>query len=176
MTASVAPTAEALTTTKGTTSFAHALMCLVAAKDVQSINHMQHGIAVDAVVFRVAALHGINRSAEVALIVQDVVELQRQCEVALFQQTLRQLHVPHQLVGVHGLVVVATTTVLVQVGRQAGSPRSRQVHVDAVGKTPCVQIALFLQLVARVVIVHRSIQLYFQPFVAEAHPQTLVNR
>lgn len=117
MTAPVAPTAEApVRTTKETSSFTHALACLVAAKDVQSINHVQHGIAVDAVIFGVAALHGINGSAEVALIVQDVVELQRQCEVALFQQTLRQLHVPHQFVGVHSLVVVATTTVLMQVG------------------------------------------------------------
>lgn len=76
MTAPVAPAAEALTTTKETSSFTHALTCLVAAKDVQSINYVQHGIAVDAVVFGVAALHGINGSAEVALIVQDVVELQ----------------------------------------------------------------------------------------------------
>ena len=76
MTTPVAPTAVALTTTKGTSSFAHALTCLVAAKDVQSINYVQHGIAVDAVVFGVAALHGIYGSAEVALIVQNVVELQ----------------------------------------------------------------------------------------------------
>ena len=76
MTAPVAPAAVALTMTKGTTSFAHALACLVAAKDVQSINHVQHGVAVDAVVFGVAALHGIDGSAEVALVVQDVVELQ----------------------------------------------------------------------------------------------------
>ena len=89
MTAPIAPTAEALTTTKGTTSFAHALTCLVAAKHVQSINHVQHGIAVDAVVFGVAALHGINGSTEVALVVQDVVELQGQREVALFEQALR---------------------------------------------------------------------------------------
>ena len=117
MTTPVATTAVALTTTKGTSSFAHVLTCLAAAKDVQSINHVQHGVAVDAVVFGVAALHGINGSAEVALVVQDVVELQRQREVALFEQTLRQLHVPHQLVGVHGLIVVATAAVLVQVGR-----------------------------------------------------------
>lgn len=132
MTTPVATAAEALTTTKDTPPFTYALACLAAAKDVQSINHVQHDIAVDAVVFGVAAPHGINGPTEVALIVQNVVELQRQRKVALFQQILRQLHVPHQLVGVHGLVVVATSTVLMQVGRQTGSPRSRQVHVDTV--------------------------------------------
>ena len=47
-----------------------------ATENVDPVDCMQHGIAVNAVIPRVAALHGIDCSAEIALLVQDVIQLQ----------------------------------------------------------------------------------------------------
>lgn len=44
-----------------------------APEQIDAVNGMQHGIAVDAVIPGVAALHGIDGAAEVALVVQYVV-------------------------------------------------------------------------------------------------------
>ena len=48
----------------------------LASKHVEAIDHMQHGVAVDAVILDVAALRCVDGSAEVALVVENVVELQ----------------------------------------------------------------------------------------------------
>lgn len=45
------------------------------AKQVQAVGYAQHGITVNAIVFGVAALHGIDGSAVIALVVQNVIEL-----------------------------------------------------------------------------------------------------
>ena len=77
---------------------------------------MYHGITVDAVVFDVAAAHRCNRTAEIALLRQYVVELQRHGEGTASKKSLRQLRVPHQFVGIHRVVAVSPSAVLVQVG------------------------------------------------------------
>ena len=44
-------------------------------KEIESVIHVQHNKTIDRIVFRIAAHHGIDASAEIALIVQDIVEL-----------------------------------------------------------------------------------------------------
>ena len=75
------------------------------AKQVEAVDGVEHGVAVYAIVTRVAALHRVDGAAEIALFVQYVVQLQRHGKGVAFQETLAKLHVPYQLVGVHRTVV-----------------------------------------------------------------------
>jgi len=72
-----------------------------ASEDVKAVNNVQHGVAVYAVILCVAALHGVDCAAEVALVVQYVIVLQRHRERLAFEEALAQLRVPDKLVGVH---------------------------------------------------------------------------
>ena len=114
---------------------------------------MQHGVAVDAVILDVAALRGVDGSAEVALVVENVVKLQHHRQRLALEEALCYLRVPHQLVRVHRLVAVAASAVLVQVGAEAHAPRRVYRERAAIGKLPCVEVGLALQLVARVGVV-----------------------
>ena len=62
---------------------------------------MQHGIAVDAVILGITALHGIDDAAEIALLVQDVIELQADGERFASEESMTDLGVPYQFVGIH---------------------------------------------------------------------------
>ena len=54
----------------------HFLACLFASKQVQTVDDVQHGITVNAVVFRITTTNGINGACKVALIVQHIIELE----------------------------------------------------------------------------------------------------
>ena len=56
---------------------------------------MEHGVAVDGVVLDVAATHCRYRSGEVGLVVEDVVELERDGQGVALQEALRELRVPY---------------------------------------------------------------------------------
>lgn len=62
--------------------------CLFASEYVESVYHVQHGVAVDGVVFHVAAAHGRHCAREVALVGENVVELQRYGERLAAQESL----------------------------------------------------------------------------------------
>ena len=54
---------------------AHSATRITGAEEIEAIDHVQHGIAVDAVIRRVATLERIDSSAQIALIVENIVEL-----------------------------------------------------------------------------------------------------
>lgn len=49
---------------------------ILTTEEIQTVDGVEHDVGVDAVVLCVGALHGIDDTAEVALLVQDVIELQ----------------------------------------------------------------------------------------------------
>ena len=59
------------------------------------------------------------------------------------------------------------------VRRQGCAPRQGDVDVCSIRELPCVEVALLLQLVARVVVVERAVKLHLQPVVAVASRQSL---
>ena len=84
---------------------------------------------------------------------QDVVELQRYGERSAFEEALSDLRVPDEFVGVHRLIVEPAPAVHVHVGRERGAPRCCYVDGATVCKAPGVEVALALQVVARVGVV-----------------------
>ena len=93
---------------------------------------MEHHIAVNAVVFRIRALHGIDDTAQIALVMKDVVELHRQRQGIVTQQTVAHLRVPYKFVGIQRLVTISPAAVLMQIRRHARTPRQSQVYVCSV--------------------------------------------
>ena len=79
--------------------FAHLLTGIFTAEKIKAINHVQHGIAVDAIILGVGALIGVDRTREVALLAQQVVELDAHTKRTAFKEALRKLSIPHQFVG-----------------------------------------------------------------------------
>ena len=61
---------------------------LTAAKQVQTVDDMQHAIAGDGVVFGIGAPHRRDGAAEGGLLVQDVVELQGDSEGLTLEESL----------------------------------------------------------------------------------------
>ncbi len=132
---------------------------------------MHHHVTVDGVAPRVSALCGRQRATDVALLLKDVVPLHGKGGRVAFQEALRELCVPYQLVRVHRRVVVAAPTVLPDVRGQAHVPREVHLQVASVGEVVCVHVGVFLKLVPRVLVVDVAGHTHFQQVVAEVQVQ-----
>ena len=58
------------------------------AEHIETVDNVQHGIAVYRVILHVAALHGVDGAAEVALVAQYVVELNHHRQRLAFEEAL----------------------------------------------------------------------------------------
>lgn len=130
--------------TRATGAALYLLAGLLSSEEVQAVADVEQGVGVDAVILRVAALHGVDGAAVVALLVEDVVQLQADGERLALEEALRDLCIPDELVGVHRAVGIAPSALVVQVGGEARSPRSVDVERSAVGELPCVEVVLRL--------------------------------
>lgn len=102
---------------------------LFASEKVQAINEVYHAIAVNGIVFRILAHCGADSTADVALVPQDIVELDAYRSGIAFQEILRDLGVPYQFVPIHAGVCISAAGVLRDVGRYRHVPR--QAYVGA---------------------------------------------
>ena len=57
------------------TGTTHLLPCLLASEEIELVDHVQHGVTVDVVVPCISTLDGVEGTAEVALLVEQVIEL-----------------------------------------------------------------------------------------------------
>ena len=96
----------------GSSAIPHRLACLLASDDIQSVDDVEHGIRVDAVVLGIGTGHSSKGTAQGALLVQQVVELDHHGEGFALEEALRELGVPYQFVGVHRLVAVSSSAAL----------------------------------------------------------------
>ncbi len=71
---------------------------------------------------------------------QNVIELQRECQRLTLEEALRNLCIPDELVGVHRSIAETTTAVHTHVGSNLCTPRHSQRGVKAIGIGPCVEI------------------------------------
>ena len=108
---------------------------------------MEHDVAVDGVVFRISTAHGTDGTAEIALLVQNIIELDTECQGITFQQRLRYLCVPKKLIGVQRCIIISAAALFMKAGRYAHVPRQGQVNVRTVSKLPCVEVACRLKVV-----------------------------
>ena len=135
----------------------------LAAEDVEAVDEVNHAIGVDGVVPRVAAHLCVDGAAHVALLVQDVVELQADGGGVAFEEALGDLGVPYKFVRVHRGVGIATARTHGKVGRKGHAPREVEVGVGAVGEVPRIHVGVRLQLVARVLITYAAEDAYIKP-------------
>ena len=96
---------------------------LFASEKVQAINEVYHAIAVNGIVFRILAHRGADSTADVALVPQDIVELDAYRSGIAFQEILRDLGVPYQFVPIHAGVCISAAGVLRDVGRYRHLPK-----------------------------------------------------
>lgn len=135
----------------------------LAIEDVEAVDEVDHAIGVDGVVPRVAAHLCVDGAAHVALLVQDVVELQADGGGVAFEEALGNLGVPYKLVGVHRGVGIATARAHGEVGREGHAPREVEVGIGTVREVPRIHVGVRLQLVARVLIVHAAKDAHVEP-------------
>lgn len=153
----------------GASAIPHRLACLLASDDIQSVDDVEHGIRVDAVVLGIGTGHGSKGTAQGALLVQQVVELDHHGEGFALEEALRELGVPYQFVGVHRLVAVSSSAALAQVCAQAHAPGHGGCDARSVRELPGVHVARCLKLVAGMVVVEGSVEVDLKPVVAIAH-------
>ena len=59
-----------------------------AAEEIYSIDNVQHGIAVNSIILRITALRGIEDAADRGLLMQEVIELQRERQRITLEERL----------------------------------------------------------------------------------------
>ena len=97
---------------------------------------MQHGIRGDGIHRAVGPAVGVHRAREVGLLVEDVVPLQHHREFLAFHETVRELRVPYQLVGIERGVAVAPLAEHMEIGGEIGAPRERDARVASIREVP----------------------------------------
>ena len=135
---------------------------------------MKHGIGVDTVVLGIATGVGVDPTLEVALLLEQVVEIECHDEGLALEEGLGDLSVPDEFVGVHRRVVISPTAVFADVGADLEPCRQTQQDLSAVAELPRIEVGIGLQLVACVLVVDVSIECHFQPVVAETEIQALI--
>ena len=73
-------------------------------------------------------------------------------------QVLAQLGIPDELIGVHRLVIVSATALLLNVSREREPEGECDVHASAIVEGPAVDVGIGLQLVAGVLIRESAVQ------------------
>ena len=136
---------------------------------------MEHAVAGNGVILGITTHRGCDRTADSGLLVQDIIELERDGERIATEEALRYLGVPDELVGVHRVVGITTATLHVEVGGERRAPRSGDAYHTTIGELPGVEVVVGLELAAVVVIVQRTVELDLEPVVTVAGSQTLAN-
>ena len=101
---------EVWTATRTTRTFRSTPTGILASEEIQAVNHVQHRIAVDGIILRIRTGCSRNGTREGALLTKDIVELEHDGQWLALQETLRELRIPYQLIGVHAAVIIATAT------------------------------------------------------------------
>lgn len=168
MTRTEARTAEAA-------SALHLISGGLAAENIQTIDKVKHAVAVHAVIFVYRAAACSQRTADVTLLLQNVVHLEADGGIP-FQESLRQLCIPDKLVTVHTAVRISSTALVGDVSREAHAPRHTNGGVGTVRKIIRLLVVVRIQLVALDGVVKSAVQPELQPIVAISTVQTLVQR
>ena len=147
-TATATAAAEAARTTLTATATATATTAEATSKEVQTIDDVQHCIAGNGIILRITALHGVEDTANGRLLMQDIVELQRDGQCITPQERLRQLCIPNQFVGIHRCIAITTTALHIDIRSQLRTPRSRDTRHGTIRELPCIEVVVRLQFTA----------------------------
>ena len=128
---------------------------------------MKHGIGSNGVNLRVTPSVGVHCTGEVGLLVQDVIPLQHDGERLAAQETVAQLCIPNEFVGIQRLVAVASFAEHMGIGREIATPRECDSGIAAIGEIPGCQVVGSLKTVLSMCIGSSSVKREIEPLVAE---------
>ena len=111
VTASAAGIASPAAVTRATVWTIHIFILgsLLSTEDIQLVDEVDHEVGIDGIGPGVATHHGIDCTAHIALLLQDIVELQADSSRLVLQETLGKLGIPEEFVVVHGSIGESTT-------------------------------------------------------------------
>lgn len=84
---------------------------------VELIRKVEHAVAVYRIRFGITTGESIHNAADIALLMQDVIYLERHCKRIPLQEAGRQLGIPQQLIGIGIRVAVTATAAHGEIGR-----------------------------------------------------------
>ena len=119
---------------------------------------MGHHIRIDGIGLAVAAHRRVDGAADVATLTKDVVGLKRHGGCLSFQEAVRHLGVPYQLVGVHLCAGITSAAVHAQVRGEAEAVVHVQVVAAAIGEVVGAAVVGRDELTLLVVVVHVAVQ------------------
>ena len=111
----------------------HSLAGSLAAENIQTIDEVKHAVAVHAIIFVHRTTACSQRTADVTLLLQNVVHLKADSSIP-FQESLRQLCIPDKLVTVHAAVRISAAALVGYVGRERHVPWHGNLRVGTVGE------------------------------------------
>ena len=153
----------AVVTASATATWTIAHAPFLASEIAQLIDHMEHGITVHGIVFRIATPVGCQMTGEIALLTEDVIKLESDYQATTREQLLRDLRIPYHLCGVESGVAVASSHTLIDIGVESHVPRQPDIKRASVGVMPRISVGITLQLVATAGQLHVCISLHLKP-------------
>ena len=118
----------AVVTTSATATLTIAHASLFASKIAQLIDHMEHSITIHGIILRIATPVGCQITGEIALLTEDVIELESHYQTTMREQLLRDLRIPYHLSGVEICIAVASSHTLIDIGIESHVPRKPDIE------------------------------------------------
>lgn len=115
-----------------------------AAKDIQFVDKMYHEVGIDGIVPRVYTLRSGQSTADITLLLQDIIELNADGSGTIAEEGLCNLRVPEQFVGIHRSIGVTTARTHADICRNTESKVKVKVGIGTVREVPRIHIGIFL--------------------------------
>ena len=127
------------------------------AQRIDSIDEMEHDIATQRIVFRIADFRIAYASRQIGLLLQDVVDLDAHSRRIVFQEILRDLRVPNER-RVSVPIRIARIEVVVGIRGDGEIPRQIDVGISAERVVIGLTVTVLLDPIVGTLVSHRSIR------------------
>lgn len=156
----------------------HALTSSIATSSTElteAVVHRKKEVTSDICGAAVGSCSRADVSIHLIALIQYVIGPHCDSEVAFRKQSLADLEIPNQFIGIHGGLGISSSAALVYFGLERHVPGEIHYSSYAIAESVCVKVAGTGVCASAVVIVNVSLSAYFEPIVAVADSQPLTN-
>src|SRR3712207_6145193 len=150
---------------------AHVRTRFFIAEDVKAVSKPEHAIAVNAVELGNRTYVGRQRTADIGLLLQNIVNLETDSSGISFQKVLRNLGIPDKFIPVHTCIPVATAGIVGNISRQRHLPRQGDVGAHSIAIGVRLLIVFRTQFVTLESVPDRPVHRNLEPVITESTVQ-----
>ena len=111
-------------------SVPHILTGVFVSEYVQSVDEVQHAVAVHSIISVYGTPVGGQLAGDVALVLQYIIHLEGQA--CVLEQGLGELGIPNQFISVHAAVCISSSALVADVGGKRHLPRHGYLYISPI--------------------------------------------